>query len=147
MKILSCFFRENQKKWFGKRGASMLGFMIITNSTDEEEKSKGIKNVIFVMMFTDDCLQDEQEVACAKAIVYQKYLPSHIKKARFTADGAGCFKGQCQHAFQPFWKIWMGIDEVSYRITLAGDGKSCLASEKKSTCVCIFIMYCNYICF
>jgi hypothetical protein len=53
MKILSCFFRENQKKWFGKRDTSLLGFMITTNLTDEESKAKGLKDVTFVMMVTD----------------------------------------------------------------------------------------------
>jgi hypothetical protein len=126
MKILACFFRENQKKWFGKRGTSMLGFMITTNSSDEADKAKGIKNVSFVMMVTDDCLQDEHEVACAKKTIYEKYLPPHVKKVCFTADGAGCFKSQYHRAFQPFWKVWTGKDEISYRITPAGDGKSAL---------------------
>ena len=58
MKILSCFFRKNQKKWFGKRGTSMLGFMITTNPKDEEQRAKGVKEVNFVMMVTDDTLQD-----------------------------------------------------------------------------------------
>jgi sentrin-specific protease 1 len=38
MKILSCFYRETQKKWFGKRGTNLLGFMITTNSLDEADK-------------------------------------------------------------------------------------------------------------
>jgi hypothetical protein len=126
MKILSCFFRENQKKWFGKRGTSMLGFMIVSNSTDEEQRAKGIKEVNFVMMVTDDGLQDEWEVACAKKVVYTDYLPDHVKKVHFVSDGAGCFKSQFHRAFSPFWKCWTGIDEVSIRITPAGDGKSCL---------------------
>ena len=29
-------------------------------------------------------------------------------------------------AMQPFWKLWTGVDEISYRITPAGDGKSAL---------------------
>jgi hypothetical protein len=124
MKILSCFFRENQKKWFGKRGTSMLGFMITTNPKDPDEKANGMKDVSFVMMVTDDSLQDEHEVACAKAMLYSQYLPEHITKVRFVSDGAGCFKSQYHRAFQPFWKIWTGIDEISYRITPAGDGKS-----------------------
>jgi hypothetical protein len=126
MKILACFFRENQKKWFGKRGTSMLGFMITTNSLDEDDKAKGIKQVSFVMMVTDDALQDEHEVACAKSIIYKQYLPPHVRKVRFTSDGAGCFKSQFHRSFQPFWKLWTGIDEISNRITPAGDGKSAL---------------------
>jgi hypothetical protein len=126
MKLLSCFFRENQKKWFGKRGTSLLGFMIATNPIDEESKVKGIKDVTFVMMVTDDCLQDDWEVACAKSVVYKDYLPAHVKRAHFVSDGAGCFKSSLHRALQPFWKVWTGVDEVTYRITPAGNGKSAL---------------------
>ena len=35
MKILSCYFRQNQKKWFGKRGTAALGFMIVCHANDE----------------------------------------------------------------------------------------------------------------
>jgi hypothetical protein len=126
MKILSCFFRENQKKWFGKRGTSLLGFMITTNSSDEESKAKGLKEVTFVMMVTDDCLQDDWGVACAKSVLYKEYLPEHIKKVHFISDGAGCFKSQLHRALQPFWILWTGVDEIVCRITPAGDGKSAL---------------------
>jgi hypothetical protein len=126
MKILSCFFRENQKKWFGKRGTSLLGFMITTNSADEESKAKGLKDVTFVMMVTDDCLQDDWDVACAKSIVYKEYLPKHIKKVHFVSDGAGCFKSQLHCALQHLWILWTGVDEIVCRITPAGDGKSAL---------------------
>jgi hypothetical protein len=48
MKILACYFRENQARFFGKRGTSLLGFMILSNSKVEEERLKGIKDVKFV---------------------------------------------------------------------------------------------------
>jgi hypothetical protein len=80
MKILSCFFRENQNKWFGKQGTTLLGFMITTNATDEESKAKGLKEVTFVMMVTDDCLQDDWEVLWAKNVVCKEHLPEHIAK-------------------------------------------------------------------
>ena len=38
MKLLSCFFRENQKKVFGNSGITMLGFMICTNSNIEPNR-------------------------------------------------------------------------------------------------------------
>ena len=31
MKILACYFRENQARFFGKRGCSLLGFLILVN--------------------------------------------------------------------------------------------------------------------
>jgi hypothetical protein len=127
MKILSCFFRENQKKSFGKRGTSLLGFMITTNSSDEESKAKGLKVVTFVMMATDDCLQDDWGVACANSVIYKEYLPKHIKKVQFISDGAGFFKSQLHRALQPFWILWTGVDVILVcRITPVGDGKSAL---------------------
>jgi hypothetical protein len=124
MKVLACFFRENQKKWFGKRGTSVLGFMIATNPVDQEDKEKGIKDLQFVMMITDDTLQDDWEVACAKHWVIKNCLSENIKKFHFIADGAGCFKSVLHRAIQPLWALWTGVEEKSFRITPAGDGKS-----------------------
>jgi hypothetical protein len=124
MKILSCFYRETQKKWFGKRGTNLLGFMITTNLLDEADKLRGVKDVQFVYMVTDDSLTDAWEVACAKTIVYEEFLPDHVKKVRFWSDGAGCFKSKTHRVFQPFWKHWTGVDEIELRITPAGNGKS-----------------------
>jgi hypothetical protein len=125
MKILSCFFRETQKKWFGKRGTNLLGFMITTNSLVEaDNKLRGVKDVQFVFMVTDDSLTDAWEVACAKATVYEEFLPDHVKKVRFWSDGAGCFKSKTHRVFQPFWKHWTGVEEIELRITPAGNGKS-----------------------
>ena len=124
MKVLACFFRENQKKWFGKRGTSVLGFMIATNPVDQEDKKKGIKDLQFVMMITDDTLQDDWEVACAKHWVTKNCLSENIKKFHFISDGAGCFKSVLHRAIQPLWKLWTGVEEKSFRITPAGDGKS-----------------------
>jgi hypothetical protein len=126
MKILACFFREAQSKWFGKRGVSCLGFMIATNAADNADREKGVKDVKFVMMFTDDGLQDAWQIACTKYTIYTDHLPSQIKKVMFTSDGAGCFKSKLHRAIQPFWKYWTGVDEIELRITPAGDGKSCL---------------------
>jgi hypothetical protein len=124
MKILSCFFRETQKKWFGKRGTNLLGFMITTNALDEADKLQGVKDVEFVFMVTDDCLTDAWEVACAKTTLYEEFLPDHVKRVRFWSDGAGCFKSKTHRVFQPFWKHWTGVDEIELRITPAGNGKS-----------------------
>lgn len=124
MKILSAFFRENQNKFFGKRGTTCIGFMVAHNATDPEAKASGKQCVTFVMMFTDDSLQDEIEVICAKALLYTQFLPSWIDKVHFRADGAGCFSSKLHRAIQPFWKAWTGIDEIVCRISPAGAGKS-----------------------
>lgn len=93
MKILSCFFCENQGKWFGKRGTSCLGFMIVTNSITDGDETK---DMCFVMCLTDDTTQDEWEVLCAKAMIYDKFLPEHISKVKWRSDGASCFNSKLQ---------------------------------------------------
>ena len=114
MKILACFFRENQQRWFGKRGTSCIGFMIVTNSTDPAVRAKGIKEVKFVMMLTDDTVQDEWEVACAKYEICTNHLPEGIKRVCFHSDGAGNFRSVFHKLVQPLWKIWTNgaVDEI-----------------------------------
>jgi hypothetical protein len=126
MKILACYFRESQSKWFGKSGTSAIGFMIITNPTDEEGKASGKKDVSFVILFTDDTYQDEWGVATAKLYLYKNCLPSQIDTVYFTSDGAGYFKSKLHKAIMPFWKMWTGVAERKNRVTPAGDGKTAL---------------------
>jgi hypothetical protein len=126
MKILACYFRENQARFFGKRGTSLLGFMIIINSMIEDERSRGIKDVRFVLMATDDTKQDEWNVMCAKSEVYKRYIPDHCPKVWFQSDGAGCFSSQLMRTVQPFWHAWTGLCEERYRITPRGGGKTSL---------------------
>jgi hypothetical protein len=126
MKILACYFRENQGKFFGKRGISLLGFMIVTNSKDKDEQNKGMKDVSFVFMVTDDTLQDEWAVMCAKADIYANHLGEHIEKVWCQADGAGCFSSQLNRIAQPLWQSWFGITEEQYRISPRGGGKTSL---------------------
>jgi hypothetical protein len=118
MKILACYFRESQSKWFGKSGTSAIGFMIITNPTDEEGKASGKKDVSFVILFTDDTYQDEWGVATAKLYLYKNCLPSQIDTVYFTSDGAGYFKSKLHKAIMPFWKMWTGVAERKNRVRL-----------------------------
>jgi hypothetical protein len=102
MKLLACYFRENQAKFFGKRGVSLLGFMIGSNLRDEESRVAGLKDVRFIMMITDDTLQDEWPVMCAsKQEIYSNHLPEFILKVKFQSDGAGCFSSMLDRIAQP----------------------------------------------
>jgi hypothetical protein len=145
MKILSCYFRENQGKFFGKRGTSLLGFMVITNSiTDPEDRQKGIKNVKFIMMVTDDSLQDEWSVMCAKAEIYRNHLPSSIENVWFQSDGAGCFSSMMNRVVQSYWQTWVGVTEKRFRISPRGGGKSQLDGMfAKSKCYKPFESVCS----
>ena len=76
------------------------------------------------MMVTDDTLQDENQVIAGKKLLYKEHLPEHIKKVHFVSDGAGCYKSKLHRTIQPFYKIWTGVEEVTLRISPAGDGKT-----------------------
>jgi hypothetical protein len=123
MKLLSAFHRENMKLFYGKRGTSVMGFMVITNSQDASDG----KDVCFFILLTDDSKQDETNVAAAKMALYKELLPKavpHVTQVLFRSDGAGCFRSSFLHAIMPMWKEWTGIDEVSYRVSAPGGGKS-----------------------
>ena len=55
-------------------------------------------------MFTDDNLQDEWAVVCAKRKIYENCLPDHIKNSIFVADVATCFNSKLHIAVQIFWE-------------------------------------------
>ena len=120
MKILAAFFWMNQKKWYGQCGTSCLGFMIMTNDPD----NPGGKSVKFVLMVTDDTLQDEWEVICAKHHIYMHELPAHVTHVHFRSDGAGCFRSKLHRSIQALWVHWTGIIEETFTLTPAGAGKS-----------------------
>ena len=125
MKILSAYHRENQNLWFGKRGVSCIGFMVIVN----DPVDSATKDVMFYFMFTDDGLQDEWAVACAKMIMYTELIPEafpHVSKVRYRSDGAGCFASNLSRMLQTMWGTWTDIAEVSYRVSVSGGGKSSL---------------------
>ena len=100
--------------------------MTITNPIDADLNAKRMKEVTVTMMVTNNERQDAWAVQCAKSYIYDNMLPKHIEKIISIADGAGCFKSIKHRADQGFWKIWTGIEEIIYRLTPAGDGKSCL---------------------
>ena len=121
MKILPMFFRENMQAFFGKRGTSCIGFMLVSNSDTPD-----MKNVRFHFFLTDDTTQDAFSVLTAKHILYSNLLPEHINKVHYKSDGAGCFSSNTSKAAMPLWENWTGVKEVSYRVSVSGGGKSTL---------------------
>jgi hypothetical protein len=77
--------------------------MIITNSQDESNVEKGMKEVKFVFYVTDDTKQAKWSAMAAKADVYGNHLPDHVSKTWFLANGAGCFSSKLNCIVQPFW--------------------------------------------
>jgi hypothetical protein len=121
MKILPMFFRETQQQFFGKRGTSMIGFMVIYNSPDDDSNQRLVS---FHFFLTDDTTQDSTSVNSAKHLLYKEFLPSHVKEVFFRADGAGCFSSNISKILSLYWEKFCGVKEVSNRQSPAGGGKT-----------------------
>jgi hypothetical protein len=120
MKLLACYFRENQGRFLGKRGVSLLEFMIASNLRDEESRAAGLKDVRFVMMITDDTLQDDWSAMCTKHEIYSNHLPESQVSIRW--------RGLLQQYAQPHCSSFLGcLDrDRGSRICISpgGGGKS-----------------------
>ena len=93
MKILSMYFRENQRKFFGKRGTACLGFMVMTNVDGKEGQ---VDVHFFFFFFSNDTAQDSTFVMAGKAYIYSEFLPTQFPddtkiKSHFESDGAGAY--------------------------------------------------------
>lgn len=129
MKLLPIYFRENQRKFFGKRGTACLGFMVLTNVEEKE----GEVDVHFFFFFSNDTLQDTNFVLAGKAYVYNEFLPTQFPdgtkiEAFFESDGAGAFNSNLAKACQPYWLKWTNgrVEEIQIRHSVNGDGKTSL---------------------
>ena len=72
MKILAAYFRENQALFFGKRGCTLLGAMILVNRAGVKQVEK---DVISLYMLTDDTGHGAEQLMAAKAYIYIELLP------------------------------------------------------------------------
>ena len=127
MKILAMYLRETKQQFFGKRGTSCLGFLIMTNT----QRRDGKHDVMYFLFFSDDTQQDANYVLAAKHYIYSNVLPGLFPdgteiKVHFESDGAGCFNCTLLKATMPFWKDWTGVEEMTIRVSVSGDGKSSL---------------------
>lgn len=125
MKILAAKYREAQAEWFSKRGISLLGFEI------HRKVESGKMETTYHFFVTDDTTQDAEAVICAKHYLYTKILPNmDLKKVHYRSDGAGCFSSKEAKAMMAVWddiaKAQNGAYEVSYKVSVAGCGKTAL---------------------
>ena len=123
MKILAGFFKEPMEKFFGKKGFSLMGFMIVYGSDDETED----RETNYVFCLTDDTKQDITSVLATKQYLYSEILAHEgVTKVHFRSDGAGCFAHGVHKLFMPMWKHTTNgkIDEVSFKISVSGNGKT-----------------------
>lgn len=130
MKINPLYYRENQKKFFGKRGTSCLGFLVLSNADGKEQ----MVDHTYILLFSDDTTQDASFVASGKAFVYNEILPALFPSdvgtinVQFESDGAGCFNSSALIACQSLWYSWTDgkVEEVECRTSVNGDGKTTL---------------------
>ena len=122
MKILPMEYRESQQKFFAKRGFSCLGFLVITLSEDDPKKV----NLHYHLYLSDDSTQDSDAVNEAKRDLYTKLNQMGILRVHYRADGAGCFSGASAKGPIIHWHEWTGVTEASYKISVAGCGKTML---------------------
>lgn len=120
MKILIHLFRESMERFFGKKGFSLLGFMCVFGSELED------KDVEYHFYLTEDTKQDANNVLSAKQDLYKKLAERGFNKIHFRADGAQCFAQPLMKAFMPLWEKYTGAKEISYKISVAGCGKTLL---------------------
>lgn len=127
MKILQHSLKETKEQFFGKRGTSCLGFMLMSNP----EQKEGVVDVHFYIFFSDDTTQDTNFDLAAKDYVYNNIVPSLFPegtqvKVKFESDGAGCFNSHLAKAAMPFWDKWTDgrVVEMQIRHSVNGDGKS-----------------------
>ena len=103
----------------------MIGFMVISNVPGDSNE----KNVTFHFFLTDDTTQDSTSVNAAKSLLYEKFLPSHVKEVHFRADGAGCFSSNIAKILTFYWERFCGVKEISNRQSPAGGGKTNLDGQ------------------
>ena len=125
MKIIASLFREAQADWFGKRGFSLLGALIlIPSDTPENYKAH------YHFFLSDDTTQDAEYVNTVKEYIYKNIMPEYkIKKVHFRCDGAGCFVSSAIKQEMSQWEHRTGIFEATYKNNVPGQGKGPLDGQ------------------
>lgn len=93
-KILQRKFREGQQEYFGKRGMSLLGCMVVQWITNGE--STGFKHTYIDIIFKGYSGQDNVQVSSALQLLVEKVhemLPS-VATIVLQSDNASCFESQ-----------------------------------------------------
>ena len=126
MKILSGMFRQTQTDWYGQRGFSCLGVLILMPS---ETNADG-HEATYHLFFSGDTTQDAEYVNTVKEYVYTYILPEYeINKVHFRCDGAGCFVAAAIKAEFAHWEERTGVIELSYKNNVPGKGKNPLDGQ------------------
>jgi hypothetical protein len=132
MKLLPMFYRESQASFFGKRGITWLGFLLIRKKTAAEvEASRGSLTdyvLVFYDVISDDGKEDGESVINCVASVLKNYKSGegneHINKCIVGSDGAAYFSGSDLFIAFASMGLWTGIKIIMHVVSEAGQGKS-----------------------
>ena len=127
-------------EWFSKRGSTLLGFEVHLKSGDET------REVMYHFFLSDDTTQDAEAVLCAKHFLYTEVFPLYgKKKVRFRSDGAGCFSSKeaksAMILFGEIAKVSNASFESSYKVSVAGCGKTALDVSHFNFFICLTSIY------
>lgn len=104
MKILAQYSRKSMEAFFGKRGFSLLGVMIVFGSESK------FKDVEYHFYLTEDTTQDANNVLAVKQDLYNKLSSRGINKIHFRSDGAKCFSQKLMKTMLPLWKFYANVE-------------------------------------
>jgi hypothetical protein len=102
MKLLASYYRMKSSEWYGRKGLSYHGAMVILKpapSVEEKdvrggEINDGDMQMYFIDMMTDDSTQDKVAVCNiiqqTTRIISEKF--PHLKEVDILSDGASCYK-------------------------------------------------------
>lgn len=132
MKLLAFFYRESQASFFGKRGMSWLGFLIVRRKTPTEIAALKDSVTEYVSVFydviADDAKEDGESLlnTTKSVLIDYKSRPenSHVTEGIEVSDGAGCFSGSDFFVALACMGLWTGIFIIMHCISEAGQGKT-----------------------
>jgi hypothetical protein len=95
-KVLPMMFREGQVEYFGKRGMSLLGAMMVRRTTREinGEMKTGLEYVFIDIVIDKYSTQDSVQVLAAMQVIVTEHIKQRypeIRTVTLQSDNASCF--------------------------------------------------------
>ena len=102
MKLLAMAFRESGSAWFGKRGYSMMGWMVVRRIAGAKGGAADLQ-VEFFDMFTDNPTQNSFAVLTSLLVLLEALQGDTregmgVNAVKIHVDQAGCFAGAFSRA-------------------------------------------------
>jgi hypothetical protein len=122
MKILAMLYMESQTEFFGKRGMSLQGMMIIW----KDSQTGVVKGEFIDVVLSADNKENADASFCALTAGLKDFKARHPDKnhADFVTDGAGCYSGFDFLMHLTMLKALVGISVWNQYLSESGCGKS-----------------------